>query len=138
MGDAPVDYGFTIVLSEAYDDVGTLDAGGADFNVPGFTVNSAFQIGGPDEVIVGIDENGLGTEATPDITLLGGAISDAGGATIGISQTLTATDGAPPAIIEATTFDSDVNGQIDRSHNRPKSQSTNVLIDQSPNRPKSQ
>ena len=104
-----------VTLSEAIND-GSSTLDNTTFTVAGYTVsNTTTGTGNDNEVLISLTESGSAdTEATPDVVLVATKISDGSNA-LASNQTFTGTtDDAGPAIIAASTLDSDDNGQIDQ------------------------
>lgn len=84
----------------------------AQFVVAGYVVTGAAASG--DSVDVSIAEQSVDTNAQPAVAAIAGAVSDTAGNAQGIDQSVTAADGAPPAVIDSVTADTNGNGRIDR------------------------
>jgi hypothetical protein len=66
-----------------------------------------------DAVKVSVDERGIDTSSVPAVTAASGAAKD-GGDNPAPARSISAADGAPPAIIDAATGDTDANGKLDK------------------------
>ncbi|WP_248896397.1 hypothetical protein [Haloplanus halobius] len=118
-GGGTVDW-LEVVFTESIDD-GTVDAHDSleadDFSLSSGVVDG-FQSSIEDDNQIRISVSGsppYDTSFTPDVTLKGDSIQDlATTPNSNPKQTLTASDGAPPDIIAASTADADGDGAVDR------------------------
>ncbi len=92
------------------EELGTADA--PAFAVTGRTVKSATP--GGSHVQVALEEAGVDSDAKPPVIAGASATTDASGNAQSSSQSVNAADGTPPAIVQATTADTDSDGKLDR------------------------
>ncbi|WP_423750783.1 hypothetical protein [Salinirarus marinus] len=102
-----------VVFTEPVDD-GTVDPG--DFSLSTGSVDSVRKsLTMDNQTQLGVVGFPTDTSVTPDVTLAEGSIYAPSQPRVGNpKQTLTATDGAPPAIVAASTADADDDGVVDR------------------------
>lgn len=81
------------------------------FTATGYPVSGA--AAGGENVTLSLAEQGVDTQATPGVSAGAGAVKDAAGNDQAGEQSVAATDGAAPSVIDAVTGDTNVNGRID-------------------------
>lgn len=82
------------------------------FAVTGYAVTGAVASGAT--VDVSVAEQGIDTQAAPATSAAVGAVKDVAGNGQATDQSAAAADGAPPAVIDAVTADTNANGRLDR------------------------
>ena len=114
-GDGQIDQ-ILVTLSEAVAD-GSSTINNTSFTVAGYTVSNTTtgSSGNDNQLLILLSESGSAdTDATPNVILVAGKISD-GSSALGSNQTFTSTtDGAKPAILSAATGDANSDGTVDR------------------------
>lgn len=84
----------------------------AQFVVSGYSVTGASASGG--SVNASVAEQTIDTSAQPGVAAISGAATDLAGNAQAADQSATAADGAPPAVTDSVTADTNGNGRIDR------------------------
>ncbi|HCX20738.1 MAG TPA: hypothetical protein DHN29_02425, partial [Cytophagales bacterium] len=112
----------TVNFSEDLDAASVADVP-AEFTVAGYTISGSAMNGSNSVDIILTPSGSPDTDQTPVVTLLAATLQDLNG--VGnVTESITPADGAGPVMVSATTFDNDVNGQID-GINITMSESTN-------------
>lgn len=81
------------------------------FSITGYVITEVSVDGAT--VKASVTEHGIDTQAAPAVSASAAAVKDATGNDQAADQSLGATDGAPPAVIDAVTDDVNTNGRID-------------------------
>ncbi|MFY9265174.1 MAG: hypothetical protein WAO61_07090 [Solirubrobacterales bacterium] len=88
------------------------DPRAGQYVVSGYSVTGASADG--ETVTLTLAETGVETDAVLPVAAIGGAVDDGAGNAQQGDQSVVAADGAPPAVVDAVTADTNANGRIDQ------------------------